>query len=250
MQTLISLELLKLKRRHFFLPICLFLGVGLVWCTIIAIKEFNFNESYRNVLVLINDLVIINSMIFPLLIGVMCSRLIDIEHQGKMFRLLQTNNQSIETLFLAKSLVGMLIIVVLGIVQVLYLIGLSIANRLSFEWGPVLLFLLSYLVASIFLVMLHLAISLFIEKQSIGIILALGASFIGLVSGGMLPKVLQLFLPWQYYALLNPVSRTIVNNGYVYSNNSQYSFLMVVIVLLVIGEMVLIRKKAKVMEFC
>ncbi|ATF27023.1 hypothetical protein BFR39_12450 [Brochothrix thermosphacta] len=196
MKTMISLELLKIKRRRFFLPIILFVGVGLLWCTVIAVKEFNFNASNRNVLVIINDLVIVNSMIFPLLIGVLCSRLIEIEHSGKMFRLLQTNNQTIEKLFLAKNLIAISIILGLGIIQVLYLLSISIMNNLSFDLFSVLLFFFSYLVASFVLVELHLAISLFTEKQSIGIILALGGSFIGLVSGGMLPKIFQLFLPW------------------------------------------------------
>jgi len=250
MKTMVSLELIKMRRRYFFLPIILFVGIGLLWCTVIALKEFSVSSDNKSIWLLINDLVIVNSMILPLLIGVMCSRLIEIEHRGKTFRVLQTSNQNIQELFYAKSLVAISIIIVLGVIQAAYLIFVSSTNHLVFDFNLIIKFFISYFVASLFLVELHSALSLFIEKQSVGIFLAIVGSFIGLVSGGMLPNFVKLLLPWQYYALLNPVNRVIINKKYIYQSNQYYLIFIVVVIALIIVELILIKKRLREMELC
>jgi len=249
-RTMFLLEIFKTKRRRFFLPIILFAMVGILWSLGIANKEISSNESNRNILVLINGLVLINSMIYPLLIGILCSRLLELEHHEKIFGLLHINNQGLGKLFIVKSLLAFSIVFILGIFQVLYLLIMAKRNHVETQLSYLLLFILSYVVASIFLIVFQLAISLLVEKQSVGIVLSLAGAFIGLVSGGMIPNVIQLFLPWQYFAMLNPVSRKMVSTGYHYTINQRCFPLMIVVILMMIIELVVIRKRIEEMEFC
>ena len=71
----IYLELLKTKRRRFFSPLIIFFVVGLLWSSVLFVKEYPLPYSGDKIVILINDLTIINSMFSPLIIGIMCSNL-------------------------------------------------------------------------------------------------------------------------------------------------------------------------------
>ena len=79
-----------------------------------------------------------------------------------------------------------------------------------------------------------MALSFFFEKQSVSIVSALVGSFLGLVTGGMLPSYIKIFLPWQYYSLLNPVHKKMVHKGYEYSNNDYYFIYIFISILLIV----------------
>jgi hypothetical protein len=248
MNTMIALEFFKMKRRRFFLPIVLFSIIGILWCMVIVIKEWQFSSLNKTMYVLINDLIIVNSMILPLLIGTLCSRLMDIEYSGKTFRLLQTSNQNLNQLFMSKIVTAGIVIILLSLAQSVFIVGMSYLYRVDINIQLLLAFFLSFLLASFVLILLHLSLSLFFEKQSVSIVVALIGGFVGLVTGGMLPWFIQLILPWQYYNLLNPVNRVVVNEQYHYSFNSHYFIFIFIIFILLIMEAIIIKKKVKGVE--
>lgn len=229
----INLEFFKMRRRKFILPILLITFVGILWFCAIAIKELNITDTKYGIYMLISNILTIDSMIYPILIGILCSRLADIEHQGKTFQLLNTSKQSVFNLFTSKVGVSLIILFVIDIIQLMTILLIANSHNISLKLEIISKFMLSFIIASFFLILIHIALSFFFEEQSVSIVSALVGSFLGLVTGGMLPSYIKIFLPWQYYSLLNPVHKKMVHKGYEYSNNDYY-FIYIFISILVI----------------
>ncbi|MDG4944753.1 ABC transporter permease [Staphylococcus agnetis] len=229
----INLEFFKMRRRKFILPILLITFVGILWFCAIAIKELNITDTKYGIYMLISNILTIDSMIYPILIGILCSRLADIEHQGKTFQLLNTSKQSVFNLFTSKVGVSLIILFVIDIIQLMTILLIANSHNISLKLEIISKFMLSFIIASFFLILIHIALSFFFEKHSVSIVSALVGSFLGLVTGGMLPSYIKIFLPWQYYSLLNPVHKKMVHKGYEYSNNDYY-FIYIFISILVI----------------
>ncbi|MCG2293264.1 ABC transporter permease [Staphylococcus epidermidis] len=231
-----------MKRRKFLIPIFLITLVGLLWFSIISIKELNITDTKYGINMFISNMLTVNSMICPILIGILCSRIVDIEHQGNTFQLLNTSKQSIFNLFISKISVATMILFIIDIAQLITIILISASHNLILNFSLIIKFILSFIIVSFFLILIHTTISLFFEKQSISIVLALIGSFVGLVTGGMLPSYIKIFLPWQYYSLLNPVQKKMMKDSFIYSYNNNY-FIFVCIVLLLIMILFITIKK-------
>ena len=230
----INLEFFKMKRRKFLIPIFLITLVGLLWFSIISIKELNITDTKYGINMFISNMLTVNSMICPILIGILCSRLADIEHQGKTFQLLNTSKQSVFNLFTSKVSVSLIILFVIDIIQLMTILLIANSHNISLKLENISKFMLSFIIASFFLILIHMALSFFFEKQSVSIVSALVGSFLGLVTGGMLPSYIKIFLPWQYYSLLNPVHKKMVHKGYEYSNNDYYFIYIFISILLIV----------------
>lgn len=115
-------------------------------------------------------------------------------------------------------------------------------NNIVLVNSSMIKFFLSFLISSLFLILIHTTLSLFFEKQSISIVLALIGSFLGLVTGGMLPTFIKIFLPWQYYSLLNPVHKKMIDDGFSYAPNTQFYLHFCIVILLIIILLVVIKK--------
>lgn len=231
-----------MKRRKFLIPIFLITLVGLLWFSIISIKELNITDTKYGINMFISNMLTVNSMICPILIGILCSRIVDIEHQGNTFQLLNTSKQSIFNLFISKISVATMILFIIDIAQLITIILISASHNLILNFSLIIKFILSFIIVSFFLILIHTTVSLFFEKQSISIVLALIGSFVGLVTGGMLPSYIKIFLPWQYYSLLNPVQKKMMKDSFIYSYNNNY-FIFVCIVLLLIMILFITIKK-------
>ncbi|MCI2760815.1 MULTISPECIES: ABC transporter permease [Bacillota] len=230
----INLEFFKMRRRKFILPILLITFVGILWFCAIAIKELNITDTKYGIYMLISNILTIDSMIYPILIGILCSRLADIEHQGKTFQLLNTSKQSVFNLFTSKVGVSLIILFVIDIIQLMTILLIANSHNISLKLEIISKFMLSFIIASFFLILIHMSLSFFFEKQSVSIVSALVGSFLGLVTGGMLPSYIKIFLPWQYYSLLNPVHKKMVHKGYEYSNNDYYFIYIFISILLIV----------------
>ncbi len=241
MLTMFKLEILKLKRRKFIIPIILITIVGLFWFYVVSVKEVNAHKTVTSILLPIFDLNLVNCMIYPILIALLCSQLIDIEHKGNTLGLLKTSNQSILKLFIVKTSLAFLIIFILSIIQVLFLFFISNINELSINYKGLAGFFIGFNLSSVILIILHTSLSLFIEKQAISIVSGLIGSFIGLFTGGMLPIFIKVILPWQYYALLNPVKRKNVNHNYIFIENPNFLYCLIFSCIILILEILLVR---------
>ena len=241
----INLEFFKMRRRKFIIPILLITFVGILWFCAIAIKELNITDTKYGIYMLISNILTIDSMIYPILIGILCSRLADIEHQGKTFQLLNTSKQSVFNLFTSKVGVSLIILFVIDIIQLMTILLIANSHNISLKLEIISKFMLSFIIASFFLILIHMALSFFFEKQSVSIVSALVGSFLGLVTGGMLPSYIKIFLPWQYYSLLNPVHKKMVHKGYEYANNDYYFIYIFISILLIVILFFIIKALTK-----
>nr|CUH82815.1 LmgE-immunity to the lacticin LMG; ABC transporter (membrane domain) [Lactococcus lactis subsp. lactis] len=249
MNIFLSLELLKMKRKKFLLPIILFFLVGTIWFVAITLMGINAKEDNKNILSIINNAMTVDSLIMPLIIGTMCSMLFDIEHNGKTFRLLNISGQSIWQLFTAKRLMTLIIVFNLCIIQLALIVYMCVTNNIPLGLINIFKFICSYLISSLVLIDIHLSISLFIKKQSIGVTVALAGSFLALITGGMLPKIIQLFIPWQYYLFLNPTSVNISNDTFVFSQNNYYILSFIFVTFIYVSIIFLEKAKIRKGEF-
>lgn len=230
----INLEFFKMRRRKFILPIFLIAFVGILWFSVISIKELNITDTKYGLNMFISNILTVDSMIYPILIGILCSRLVDIEHKGKTFQLLNTSKQSIFNLFISKISVALVFLFAIDILQLVTITLISKSYHINLKPQLISKFIISFIIASFLLILIHMALSFFFEKQSISIVAALVGSFLGLVTGGMLPSYIKIFLPWQYYSLLNPVHKRMIHKGFEYSNNHYYLLSIFIVIFITV----------------
>ncbi|KKF41178.1 ABC transporter permease [Streptococcus uberis] len=236
------LELIKLKRRSFFLALIALLVISIIWSSIISLKGLNRLQSP---LMPIYDLSIINTMIMPLFISILSSRLMELEHSGKTFKLLQTNNESSWQLFKAKYLFMTVICSATSFIQVTYLYIFSNQNNLATPIYYFITYIISFITVSVFLSLIHLFLAFKYSNQSITIISGLVGSFVALVTGGMLPKLVTIFIPWQYYILASPINRLMKNSTYIFQVDQYFNIKIILLIIFTILSIIIIKKEIK-----
>lgn len=249
MGTMLKLEIFKLKRRKFILPMILILVVGIMWFQFIFSQEVKVLANKYQFYMVIRTMLLINCMIMPLLLSVLCSRLIDIEYKGKTFQLLMTSNQSIEKLFRAKLYLAGIFVITFVVFQSLWIVVIAKLNNININYHILLLFLISFIIVSSLLVLIHMTLSLLFEKQSISIVLALIGAFIALTTSGMLPAYIQIFIPWQYFLLLSPINMVVHNGTPSYVMNNQYLLVTLAILILTILMFFIVKYVIRRREF-
>lgn len=103
-------ELKKMRRRHFpLLMLCLY-GFLFLWC---AMDFRNVDDAARasGYFSMLYSLPTINTVVFPLFLAVLASRIWDTEHKGNTLKLLCTLEKR-GNIFFAKSLIGTLLFAV------------------------------------------------------------------------------------------------------------------------------------------
>lgn len=218
MMTMLRLELFKIKRRKLFLPIIGLFIFGLFWTKVVLVQAFSNNPLTKSIEFVITTLVIVNGLIMPLIVGLFASKICEVEHTGKTFNLLATCNQSRKQLFIAKFIFQTILVAILMIGQLIFLLMTVQQNGLDLNLKSIVAFFLGMIFAGTIVSVLHLYLSLIIEKQTIGIVLALIGAFVGMVTAGMLPKMVQLFIPWQYFGLLNPIKQNTETTIYTFDS--------------------------------
>jgi hypothetical protein len=139
----------------------------------------------------------------PLLLAVLASRQVDIEHQGNGWLLSQTSGITPGVLCRVKLVTVGLIVTVATILESLLVLGAGILLAVP---GPVPAglwagYTASILVANLVVLALHILLSARIDNQLVGLgIGVLGTIFAVFASG--LPSSVAHVTPWGYYALV------------------------------------------------
>ena len=197
-------ELQKLKYRRLPLLLLGFLMLVFFWLlvTLLGNKSVSLSDGYFSVLY---QLPIMNTLLMPLFIAVLASRIWDIEHKGNSLKLLCTL-QKREYLYDAKSLIGIFLcfVVSLGECLLLPLLGRLLHFTQTFPAIHVLLLLITTFITSIFLYFLQEIISFLFENQVVALAAGLIGSFFGLFSI-FFARGFQQFVLWSYYSLLQTI---------------------------------------------
>lgn len=198
-----GIEQKKLHHRKLALLMASMLLIELlwIWYSFDDARERWAGMEYYGMLYLLPQLIVI---FFPLTLGILASRLCDIEHRGNNFKLLCTVENK-NSIYRTKFLKGLKYVLLLTVSQlvIMFLMGSLYHYAQSIPWDNMVFFATEIFVISICIFLLQLLLSLFIENQLIPLVVGLIGSFSGLFT--MYVPVLRPFTIWGYYVLLSPV---------------------------------------------
>lgn len=242
----LHLEFCKTKHRGIWLIITALLVVQCLW-TIYAIGDEKCLP--QGWLMLLYSLPMLNSIMIPTFLAVLASRLIDIEHKGSSWKLLETM-QSKFSLYLGKIMYGFCCILFFSVAQLLMILVLG--NCLGYHgkpdiWAYALYFFQTFIISFI-LFLLQMIVSIIFSNQAVALCLGLCGSMAGLFLM-FIPqwKLLQCLIPWGHYGACmfvgmdwNPSTREAVYY-YMPGENNTLFFIIAWLFILLYGGWVLFR---------
>ena len=83
----------------------------------------------------------------------------------KTFQLLNTSKQSVFNLFTSKVGVSLIILFVIDIIQLMTILLIANSHNISLKLEIISKFMLSFIIASFFLILIHMALSFFLKNN-------------------------------------------------------------------------------------
>ena len=200
MRSFIS-EIKKTKNRFIWLmlPAALTLdGVWMYWILTKA-KEVELAEGYYNLLMAFP---LVNTIILPLIIAAVASRLCDMENKGNTYKMLCTLQEK-ESIFRNKLILGggyLAGFVVLQFVLIL-LLGWRFKISQKLPWEHIAYYLFATFMTSLILMLLQEILSLMMDNQLYPLFIGLIGTFVGLFSWFFPNLPLRYMIPWGYYCV-------------------------------------------------
>lgn len=179
----------------------LFETLWLLW----IVQKAHPEEIYSGYLMLFYNLPLLNTILFPIMIAVISSRLCDMEIKGETLKILYTV-QSRDSFFHCKYLSGIkyLLLFIIGQSISILWIGYGFHFVQPLKWSMLLSHILSTLLVSAVLLCIQQCLSLLSNNQILPMIIGLAGSFLGLFSLFFPAAVTRLVL-WGYYAIFTPI---------------------------------------------
>ncbi|WP_393916797.1 ABC transporter permease [Halostreptopolyspora alba] len=146
-------------------------------------------------------------MLSPILLAVLASRQVDIEHQGNGWLLSRTSGLAPGYLCRVKFVAAGAVVVAATVAQsgLVFAGGALVGITVVFPAGQWLGYTALLVVVNLVLFALHLLLSARVENQLLGMGVGVLGVFFAVISTG-LPQWLSHFLPpWGYYELIKPV---------------------------------------------
>lgn len=191
------LELRKTKRRGVWLVMAALIVVQFLWAQNVFDSAKTIPQGWLNQLY---SMPVLNGILLPTFIAVLVSRLIDMEHKGSAWKLLETM-QSKYSLYLGKVLYGAFSVLILGIFQLGSLIYFGIHFGYGDEFDLLMYgryFLLTVSISFV-LFLMQLLISLVFSNQAVGLCIGLSGSMAGLFLMYLPQTLIQKIIPWGLY---------------------------------------------------
>ena len=235
----LGLEFTKLKRRSFLLSLLAIIAVELVWSGVVINLELaKTHEAYNAIF----DMADMNDFILPLFISVLASRLLEMEHLGKTFKLLQTSNESPWQLFKAKLTLMAIFTFVVSLLQTIFLKFIIQAAQVKVTPAQLSSSLVTTFLVCFFLSCLHLCLAFIYQKASVTVVTGLIGAFLSLVGIGALPLPIRFFVPWQYFSMMGIAKRTTGAHTYLFQYDNCYPVKLVALVLIIISAIFVSKK--------
>lgn len=207
------LELRKLRHRHvlvLFLITFALIFAWMCWC----LKDIDSSKTNDIFAVIFMNLLLMNTILSPIVIAALASRMCDMEQSGNTYKWLCTI-QKPEHIYRGKVMVGSAVLAGFNLLQTI------LSGLLSTFYSTVPLQHLAELFLTLFLTslcifILQLNLSLRFTNQLTPIFISIGGTFTGLFSWFLNRLPLRFLIPWGYYAAL-------CNTGLQYDEVSRYS---------------------------
>lgn len=151
------------------------------------------------------QLPLMNTILLPLCLGVLSSRIWDIEHKGDTFKLLCTM-QKRENIYRCKTIYGFMYILLIGVFQIalMLVIGRIFKTSQILPMNHVLYMFISTLTVSIVIYLIQQIFTFLFQNQLVPLSIGLFGSFLGLFSA-FFPMQVQKFVIWSYYGALTTI---------------------------------------------
>lgn len=191
------------KSKHNKLYIIPIISAALVYLWISwSISRDNLKNADDIFLMILYEIPIINSLIFPIVIATLSSRIWDEEFKGNTLKMLYTIEKPL-TLYSSKTLFGMMYLFFTALFELISVIILFIKNNAytMFFSKHIFFMFISTLAVSIAIFLIMQLINFLYENQVIVMTCGLFLSFAGLFSL-FFGKIIQFFVPSAYYSLL------------------------------------------------
>ncbi|WP_344107046.1 ABC transporter permease [Nocardiopsis rhodophaea] len=146
-------------------------------------------------------------MVSPILLAVLASRQVDIEHQGNGWLLSQTSGLTPGYLCRVKFVATGAVVVAATLAQsgLVFALGKLVGITVAFPAGQWFSYTASIVAVNLVLFALHLLLSARIGNQLVGLGVGVLGVFVTVSSTGMPTWLAHFFPPWGYYALATPV---------------------------------------------
>jgi hypothetical protein len=146
------------------------------------------------------------AMTSPVLVAVLASRQVDIEHQGRGWTLSQVSGFGPGRLCRAKVAVLGLLLAVAVTVQTALVVtaGLVAGITVPLSPGTWVQYAVGLFLVDLAMLCLHVLLAARVENQLVGMAVGLLGAFCGVFSL-LMPVALARVLPWGYYAIVSPV---------------------------------------------
>lgn len=194
----LALELKKTKRRGIWLVFAVLLLLITLW------SGYNMNDErfleFGWMMTLYNA-PIFNALLIPTAIAVFASRIIDMEHKGNTWKLLETLQSKFD-IYIAKVLYGFAAILIFSVLELtaFLIMGYCIGFKGSPDLWAYGLFFVQTFVISFNLYLLQMIVSLIFSNQAVALCTGLCGSMAGLFLM-YVPQwsMLRNILPWGHY---------------------------------------------------
>ncbi|MGN0984314.1 MAG: ABC transporter permease [Gemmiger sp.] len=194
-------ELKKARRRH-DIAVCLLVPLLAVMMSLPSAPSAA-NRPAQGYTMLFYSLPLYHATLFPVAMGMLASRLWDVETKGGMPKLLYTL-QTRRSLFCAKALVGLAELLLICIVELLGILAQGICLRFTepLPAGQVLYFLICTFSVSAMLFLSELLLTILASNPLPALCVGIAGSLTGLFSA-FLPRSFGRLIPWGYYVPLS-----------------------------------------------
>lgn len=198
---MLKVEFSKLKRPKVWIIILAVLVTQLAW-SFYALNSYSRKNDYLQWEYISYQFGSLNTLIMPVLISVISSRICDIEHKGNCLKLLNTivTPQKTYNIKLLVSFIYILFII-LGQLFCIFISNLFFHFDSELPIEQLIFYIIVTACVSLCILSLQQALSFIIQNQIISLIFGLAGAFIGIMSlyvGGI---IMDLSI-WSYYGVL------------------------------------------------
>lgn len=242
----LSIELRKTKRRGLWLVLPSLLLIITVWAGRNIGDERFLDDGW---LMTLFDLPLLNAILIPTFIAVLASRIIDMEHRGNTWKMLETL-QNKRDIYLAKVIYGLIAIVLFAAAETAVFLGLG--YKVGFKgtpdgWAYGLFFVQTFMI-TLNLYLLQMILSLIFSNQAVALCVGLCGSMAGLFLM-YVPQfpLLWAVIPWGHYGAsmfvnMDAEKNTVLGFYYAAPDAGIYFFIIGWFFLLLIGGWFLFQK--------
>ncbi|WP_130873972.1 ABC transporter permease [[Pseudopropionibacterium] massiliense] len=207
--TAVGMEIRKMKRKHYWLMASGATALQLLWLAAMALKRSTGVVEARLMVLSFTEPLYLGLLLMPIVAALLASRLVTLDTEERMDQLFTALKQRAATRFTAKLVVGSASIAAgeslfIGLLATAGpVLGLRNGAGYQEAFWPGLVVLLA---ASVATMAVQLALATCLEKQAIGLGVAVVAGIVSSALPFMYLAPLGWALPWGLPAAANPVS--------------------------------------------